>query len=733
MRMEVAVAASGCATSVAYVSPTGFKVLNAAWGCYVSLQCCELHRPRVFRLEIDGKLESEGGGKVQIDHWPSCSEDRSSNDSCNGLKLGDEVEVKCVAPSDVRVVQYLALAPAGGSQQKLALPFVKSLLRRRVLTGSVGSVALQWDGLDYGEWTYESYFRGRSGNEDGAVFDGGVVTDQTLVLVFPTASSSAIVPSRGERVFQPVGAHARGFRELVSMALRPASMGLMQGVNDTARTMAAPRSLLLHAPSGAGKTTLVHQIAGELRANILVLDGGLLASPQLRLEDFFSAALRIQPCVLLLEDLELLFPMTLDETKYKLVCRFVNCLESIQKAESVRVAVVGTVSVLGALHSKVRQLFTDEVFLDVPDKQWTLGLLMALLPSPITLRHDFLMSLAVRYGQRPSNIASIAQQICMRLSRGDTQGISAESLESEIATSAREISSTSNGADTLSSSVPDVSWDDIGGLECVKQNLVEMVVWPLEKPHVFRRMGISPPLGMVLHGPPGTGKTMLAKATARASGCNFLNLSASDLMKAEIGESEKAITRAFDTARALSPCMVFIDEFQSLFGNRSTAGQTTSRMISQLLMELDTLKAVSDDSEVHSSSAAPSTVTSTVTGRIFVLAATNSLSAVDPAFLQPGRFENVVYVGLPNGSERKAILEIQRSKMPWNDDVRLAKLVEDTDGANAASLIALCQTAAIQAMQRIPSSAPVDEQCIAMVDFVAALAKGNFDFQNPNQ
>lgn len=249
------------------------------------------------------------------------------------------------------------------------------------------------------------------------------------------------------------------------------------------------------------------------------------------------------------------------------------------------------------------------------------------------------MSLAVRYGQRPSNITSIAQLIRTRLSREDSHSISVDSLESEIAACAREISSSGNGADILSPSIPDVSWNDIGGLERVKQNLVEMVVWPLEKPHVFCRMGISPPLGMVLHGPPGTGKTMLAKAAAKASGCNFLNLAASDLMKAEIGESEKAITRVFDTARVLSPCIIFIDEFQSLFGNRSTAGQTTSRMISQLLMELDALKAVSDDSEVHDRWAASSTRTNIAAGRIFVLAATNSLSAIDPAFLQPGAWD----------------------------------------------------------------------------------------------
>ncbi|CAH0489539.1 unnamed protein product [Peronospora farinosa] len=729
MLVKVNVSASGTATSTAFVSFATFKSLGAPWGSYVSLQCCNSHQARVFRLEIDEKWSDQ---RVRLDQWPSCKMAHNQRLShCNTVFESEfQGTLKCIRPSHVQVVQYVAVAPVSENQVKLLLPFVKSLLQRRILTGKTGLITLQRDGLDYGEWSYTAYYRGRSGDHKNQfeTIDGGIVTDQTLVLIFPsTTSSLAAFSPHVKRTYQPVGAHARGFRELVAMALRTTSSC---GADDRKQVFAVPHSLLLHAPSGAGKTTLVQQVVDELKANLLVFDGGLLASPQLRLEDFFSAALRIQPCVLLLEDLELLFPMTLDETKYKLVCRLVNCLESIQKSDLIRVAVVGVVSVMNALHSKVRQLFTEEVFLDIPDKQWTVNLLASLLPQSKLLRREFIMSLAVRYGQRPSNIVSIAQLIRTCLSREDSQSISVDILEAEIAAAAREISSSSNGADTLSSSVPDVSWTDIGGLERVKQNLVEMVVWPLEKPHVFRRMGISPPLGMVLHGPPGTGKTMLAKATAKASGCNFLNLAASDLMKAEIGESEKAITRAFDTARALSPCMIFIDEFQSLFGNRSTAGQTTSRMISQLLMELDALKAVSDDSELHYGLAAASTMTSIATGRIFVLAATNSLSAIDPAFLQPGRFENVVYVGLPNSSERKAILEIQRSKMPWSHDVDLTRLVEETDGANAASMIALCQAAAIQAMQRIPSNTPLDEQCIAMTDFVAALAKGNFGFQN---
>ncbi|KAI9906433.1 hypothetical protein PsorP6_004498 [Peronosclerospora sorghi] len=720
MWMKVEITATGTLTSVACVSLACFTKLDATWGSYVSLKCCGAHRARIYRLEIDEKMSDEG---IRVDHWPSW---------CKTLQVQGHVNVTCIAPLDVPVVQYLALAPADDRHPKLALSFVKRLLRNRILTGRADTVALQCDGLDYGEWRYNAYFRGctKDGKCQVMTFGGGIVTSETMVLMFPSATSLFTTRSNGKRTYEPVGTHARGFREMVAMAIRMTS-------SYRTRDAFVTYSFLLHAPSGAGKTTLVEQSAEELGANLLVLDAGVLASPQLRLEDFFSAALRIQPCVLLLEDLELLFSTTLDETKYKLVCRLVNCIENIRKpqllfhhkASLVRIAIVGTVTVLNALHSKVRQVFAQEVILDVsdlhateklgvPDTRWTVELLASLLPSSCKLRLEFLTSLAVRYGQRASKVVAIAQEICRQLSREDSQTLSTESFEAKIAAAAREIASSSNGIDSITCSVPDVSWEDIGGLESVKQYLQEMVVWPLERPEVFCRMGISPPTGIVLHGPPGTGKTMLAKAAAKASGCNFINLVASDLMKGEVGESEKAITRIFDTARALSPCMVFIDEFQSLFGTRSTAGQTTSRMISQLLMELDALKVVSGKNDL-------ATTNDMGNGRIFVLVATNALSAIDPAFLQPGRFENVAFVGLPNVNERKAILEIQRNKMPWNHDVDITQLVEVTDGVNAASMIALCQSAAIQAMQRIPSDAPSEEQCIAMVDFVAALADMN--------
>jgi SpoVK/Ycf46/Vps4 family AAA+-type ATPase len=209
----------------------------------------------------------------------------------------------------------------------------------------------------------------------------------------------------------------------------------------------------------------------------------------------------------------------------------------------------------------------------MPSKRWSKQFFASFFPQ-VSFSDEFLNLVVVRYGQQPSNLTSICQYLLaskteMLESNSNATKVDEKKLMRKITDFALKLPKATK---FFTATVPDVTWEDLGGLDTIKQLLIEMIVWPLEKPQVFHRMGISPPSGMLLHGPPGTGKTMLAKAAARASGCNFLNLSASDLMKAEFGESEKAIANAFDAARALSPCMIFIDEFQSLFGSRSTAG-----------------------------------------------------------------------------------------------------------------------------------------------------------------
>ncbi|GLD91840.1 hypothetical protein PINS_up000373 [Pythium insidiosum] len=685
--------------------------LRVPQGTYVRLRVAA-QRPRVYRVSVDAgssdnKVDSDETPLLQVNQWPMLS-----NDHPMSLPVASPMQanLSTVSPARVRAVQFIELAPATLEPPKLSLPMARVLLQRQILHDPSGVLRLQLDGISYGDWQFRAFFRGHMPDVDDLV---GIVTDETMIMIMPFASSPTFITP----VLQDIGAHGQPLRQLLSLALsspRPA-----KNATDDGEFALRPKSIILHGPSGAGKTTTVRLITNELRVNLLTIDCSILATPHFRVEDVFTAAIRVQPAIVLLEDLELMFPRALDETKYKLICRFIACLDRIRASGDIDVAVVGNVTTIQALNPKIRQVFEELVLLEVPQKNWSIKLFESLLPHPDSVPDELKQSVAIKYGQRPSNIVAIARQLTVHL--GDELSVSKDSLELRrlIDKLGQEVSVTAESS-LLHSSVPNVTWDDIGGLKSVKQSLMEMVVWPLERPDVFIRMGISPPRGMLLHGPPGTGKTLLAKAAARASGCNFLNVAASDLMKAEFGESEKAITKVFDTARALSPCMIFIDEFQSLFGSRSTAGVTTSRMISQLLMEMDAINAIAHDRERKDGFSDDASTVST--DRVFVLAATNALSAIDPAFMQPGRFENVLFVGLPNSTERHAIFELQRRRMPWNTNVDVESLVKATEGANAASIVALCQAAAMQAMQRQES------KDITMAEFASALELNNFDF-----
>ncbi|MHA1581973.1 MAG: AAA family ATPase, partial [Candidatus Baldrarchaeia archaeon] len=228
--------------------------------------------------------------------------------------------------------------------------------------------------------------------------------------------------------------------------------------------------------------------------------------------------------------------------------------------------------------------------------------------------------------------------------------------------------------------VPNVHWDDVGGLEEVKRELKEAVEWPLKHPEVFKRMGVDPPKGILLYGPPGTGKTLLAKAIATESEANFISVKGPELMSKWVGESEKAVREIFRKARMVSPAIIFFDEIDSLAPRRGFTNETqvTERVVSQLLTELDGLEPLRE---------------------IVVIAATSRPDMLDLALLRPGRFDRLIYVPPPDKKARLEILKIHTRKMPIADDVDLLKLAEATNGFVGADLAALCREAAMLALR----------------------------------
>jgi transitional endoplasmic reticulum ATPase len=228
--------------------------------------------------------------------------------------------------------------------------------------------------------------------------------------------------------------------------------------------------------------------------------------------------------------------------------------------------------------------------------------------------------------------------------------------------------------------IPDVGWEDIGGLEGVKQELREIVEWPVKHADLFRRARLRPPKGVLLEGPPGTGKTLLVKAVARQAGANFISVNGPELLSKYVGESEKAVREVFRKARQASPCIIFFDEIDALAPRRGSSGDghVAERVVAQLLSEMDGVEELRG---------------------VLVLAATNRVDAIDPALLRPGRFDRVVEMGPPDEADRLAILHVHSRGRPLSPDIDLPDLARRTDGFSGADLEKLLREAAMTALR----------------------------------
>jgi transitional endoplasmic reticulum ATPase len=230
--------------------------------------------------------------------------------------------------------------------------------------------------------------------------------------------------------------------------------------------------------------------------------------------------------------------------------------------------------------------------------------------------------------------------------------------------------------------VPHVGWDDIGGLEEAKQELIEAVEWPLKYPQIFKTVSIKPPRGVLLFGPPGTGKTLLAKAVASESEANFISIKGPELLSKYVGESERAIRETFRKAKQAAPTVIFFDEIDSIAPQRSSVSDThvSERVVSQILTELDGVEELKD---------------------VIIVAATNRPDMVDPALLRPGRFDRLIYIKPPEKVSREKIFEIHTRGKPLTEDVKLSELADLTEGYVGADIGSICREAAMLALRAI--------------------------------
>ncbi|NWI89515.1 SPAT5 protein, partial [Pitta sordida] len=454
-----------------------------------------------------------------------------------------------------------------------------------------------------------------------------------------------------------------------------------------------PRGVLLYGPPGTGKTLIAKAIASEVGAHVTVINGPEIISKfygesESRLRQIFAEASLRRPSIIFIDELDALCPKregAQNEVEKRVVASLLTLMDGIgSEGSEGQLLVLGATNRPHALDAALRRpgRFDKEIEIGIPNAQDRLDILQRLLKKvPHSLTEAELAQLAdSAHGYVGADLAALCKEAGLYALRR-ALGKSLKLLDTEVAGSVMiTFNDFLQGMNDVRPSamrevaidVPKVSWSDIGGLEDVKLKLKQAVEWPLKHPESFIRMGIQPPKGVLLYGPPGCSKTMIAKALAHESGLNFLAVKGPELMNKYVGESERAVREIFRKARAVSPSILFFDEIDALAverGNSSGAGNVADRVLAQLLTEMDGIEQLKD---------------------VTILAATNRPDMIDKALLRPGRIDRIIYVPLPDAATRREIFKLHFQSMPVSDDVCLAELVEHTQKYSGAERGAGC-------------------------------------------
>ncbi|MEM3407616.1 MAG: CDC48 family AAA ATPase [Nitrososphaerota archaeon] len=479
-----------------------------------------------------------------------------------------------------------------------------------------------------------------------------------------------------------------------------------------------PKGVLLYGPPGCGKTLLAKAVANESEANFILVNGPEIMSKyygetEARFREIFKRAEENAPSIIFIDEIDAIAPKrgeVTGEVEKRVVAQLLALMDGLESRG--QVIVIGATNRIEAVDPALRRpgRFDREIEIGIPsknDRKEILQIHTRGMPLSSDVDLDGLAELTKGY--TGADLAALCREAAMKCIRRvlpsieySEENISPELLESlevtmkDFLEAYKEITPTAMRE--VEVEVSNVRWEDIGGLEEVKQKLIEAIEWPLKYPEKFSRMGISPPKGVLLYGPPGCGKTLLAKAVANESEANFILVNGPEIFSKWVGESEKAIREIFRKARMAAPSIVFFDEIEAIATRKELLGDDSGvsyRVISQLVTEIDGVKKLSD---------------------VIVIGATNRPDLIDPAMLRPGRLDWLVYVPPPDEKARLQILKIYTNKMPLSPDVSLEYLAKITDGYTGADLENICREAALQAMRR-----DINSDVVTFNDFENAL------------
>ena len=634
-------------------------------------------------------VEIEGGKKTAAIVWPSYQEDegldiiRMDGVTRSNAKvgIGDTVTVR---KAEAKKAEKIVLAPTQPIRfDETFEEYVKQYL--------VGRPMVRGDNIVIGVLGQPLQFLVVNTQPTGIVM---VNPSTTISLQEKPVKQLEAVPTVTYEDIGGLGHAIQKIREMVELPLKHPEVFKRLGIEP-------PKGVLLYGPPGCGKTLLAKAVANESNAYFININGPEIMSKfygesEARLREIFQKAQENAPSIIFIDEIDAIAPKreeTTGEVERRIVSQLLALMDGLQSRG--QVIVIAATNRPNAIDPALRRpgRFDREIEIGVPDKNGRLEILQIHTRGMPLAKDVNLEEIAdITHGFVGADLAALCREAAMRTLRRflpqidlEKETIPTEVLQKMEVTKEDFMEALKEVQPSAMREVlietPNVCWDDIGGLENVKQALKEAVEWPLKHPEVFKRMGITPPKGVLLTGPPGTGKTLLAKAVATESEANFISVKGPEILSKWVGESEKAIRDIFRRARTVAPAIIFFDEIDAVAPRKDMGygdSRVTERVISQLLTEMDGLENLRG---------------------VVVIAATNRPDLLDPALLRPGRFDRILEVPVPDKNARLQIFRIHTRNMPLAEDVNLEKLAEITEGYVGADIEALCREAALTALR----------------------------------
>ena len=654
---------------VARIDYDSMDTLNASTGDVIELK----GKRRTVAKCLPLYPSDEGKGIIRIDGL-------GRNNS--GIAIGDTITVKKIkaVPAEKVVVAPLEAIPP---------------IDERYLADALESVP-----LIKGDNVMVPYFGGRLTFQVIGVTpaaDAVLVTQKTTFHIAEKGETLRGVPQVTYEDIGGIRDEIKKVREMIELPLRHPEIFEKLGIE-------APKGVLLYGPPGTGKTLLAKAVANESNAHFISISGPEIMSKfygesEARLREIFKEAREKAPSIIFVDEIDSIAPKREEvtgEVERRVVSQMLSLMDGLEARG--KVIVISATNRPNAIDPALRRpgRFDREIEIKVPDKKGRQEILqihtrnMPLADEEQELPVKIEKIAAVSHGYVGADLEYLCKEAAMKCLRRllpelnlEEEKIPPETLDKLVVNSddfkKALVEVTPSGMREVFIENPDVSWEEIGGLGEVKKELMEAVEWPMKYPGLYDKLGHKMPRGILLHGPSGTGKTLMAKAVATESEANFVSVRGPELLSKWVGESERGIREIFKRARQSAPCVIFFDEIDSIAPIRGAGGETavTERVVSQLLTELDGME------NMHG---------------VVVLAATNRADMIDPALLRPGRFDKIIQIPLPDKDGRKMVIESHSKDIPLADNnspdkIDFDKIAELTDGLSSADVASIANTA----------------------------------------